>query len=267
MGNFLGIVSLMTSVFVSADSEALFQRLDQNKDGVIRSDEISVSARGFFQRALRVADGNEDGALTREELARAISDPRPATVLVPRMVAVPGNGDPRTMDRNRDGVISLEEVPAQLKSRFEEWLRQTGRTEIPTAGFQDFLRGIQIRQTPAAPDSGKQTQASEMMSPASEKISPSKTPAMEEPRGLMMEPRKKASERADGNDPAVIFSRLDRDSDGRLTEQELPERIRQNLQAIDQDGDKSVNRRELAAAMLRRLQSPRQQEPASGKQP
>ena len=267
MGNFLGIVSLMTSAFVSADSEALFQRLDQNKDGLIRSDEISVSARGFFQRALRVADGNEDGALTREELAQAISDPRPATVPVPRMAAVPGNGDPRTMDRNRDGAITLEEVPAQLKSRFEEWLRQTGRTEIPTAGFQDFLRGIQIRQTSPAPGSENQAQASEMMSPASEKISPAKTSATEEPRGLMRDPRKKARERADGNDPAVIFSRLDRDRDGKLTEQELPERMRLNLQAIDQDGDKTVNRREFAVAMLRRLQSPRQPQPASGKQP
>lgn len=267
MGNFLAIVSLMTSVFVSADSEALFQRLDQNKDGLIRSDEISVSARGFFQRALRVADGNEDGALTREELARAISDPRPATVPVPRMAGAPGNVDPRTMDRNSDGVISLDEVPAQLKSRFEQWLRQTDRTEIPTASLQDFLRGMQNRQAQAVPGSEKQTDASEVMSSASGKILPAQTPDQEKQRGLIVEQRKNLAERADKNDSAVIFSRLDRNGDGKLTEQELPERMRQNLQAVDQDGDKAVNRRELATAMLRTLQSPRQQKPASGKQP
>jgi Ca2+-binding EF-hand superfamily protein len=267
MSTFLAFVSLMTSVYVSADSEALFQRLDQNKDGLIRSDEISVSARGFFQRALRVADGNEDGALTREELARAISDPRPATVPVPRIAGAPGNVDPRTMDRNGDGVISLDEVPAPLKSRFEQWLRQTDRTEIPTASLQDFLRGMQIRQALVVPGSEKQADASEVMSSASEKTWPAQRPDQEKQRGLIMEQRKNPVERADKNDSAVIFSRLDRNGDGRLTMQELPERMRQNLQAMDQDGDQAVNRRELAAAMLRRLQSPPPQKQTAGAKP
>ena len=267
MGTFLAFVSLMTSVYVSADSEALFQRLDQNKDGLIRSDEISVSARKFFQRALRVADGNEDGALTREELARAITDPRPAIVPAMGIAGAPGNVDPRTMDRNGDGVISLDEVPVPLKSRFEQRLRQTDRTEIPTASLQDFLRGMQIRQAQVVPGSEKQADASEVMSSAAEKTWPAQTPDREKPRGLIMEQQKNPVERADENDSAVIFSRLDRNSDGKLTEQELPERMRLNLQAVDQDGDKVVNRRELAAAILRRLQSPRPQKQTAGTKP
>jgi len=106
-----------------------------------------------------------------------------------------------------------------------------------------------------------------VMSSAAEKTWPAQTPDREKQRGLIMEQQKNPVERADENDSAVIFSRLDRNSDGKLTEQELPERMRLNLQAVDQDGDKVVNRRELAAAILRRLQSPRPQKQTAGTKP
>jgi len=261
------LISLLASILVSADSDVLFQKLDQNKDGLIQSDEISVSARIFFQRAIRVADGNEDGALTREELARAISDPKPATVPAPGIAGAVGTVDPRTMDRNNNGVISIEEVPAQLKSRFEQRLRQTGQTEIPTAGIQEFLRGMPIRQAPSAPGRGDKAEAPEVMASEPETNSPAQTRDSSNPRGLIIQQQKNSNEPTDKNDPTVIFSKLDRNRDGKLTEQEIPERMRQNLQAVDQDGDRSINRREFAAGMLRRAQRLQPQKQPVGDRP
>jgi len=51
--------------------EELFQRLDKNGDGKLTSDEIPEEQRRFFDRTVRVGDKDGDGVLTREEFIQA----------------------------------------------------------------------------------------------------------------------------------------------------------------------------------------------------
>jgi Ca2+-binding EF-hand superfamily protein len=111
-------------------SDALFGKLDQNRDGKITADEIPESQRSFFRRALRVADRNEDGTLTSEELAVALTDPKP--VQLPG--TNPGNRmagmDFKQFDKNGDGKLTIDEVPAQGKERFQQLFDRVGQKEI-----------------------------------------------------------------------------------------------------------------------------------------
>ena len=52
-------------------------------------------------------------------------------------------------------------------------------------------------------------------------------------------------------DPARFFARRDTNSDGKLSGDELPERMRNNLSAIDTDGDEAVTLEELQQRMRR----------------
>jgi len=56
---------------------------------------------------------------------------------------------------------------------------------------------------------------------------------------------------------SAIFSRSDSNNDGKLTEDELPERFRGNFSATDTNGDGGIDRAEMTAAMSKRMQNRR----------
>lgn len=135
---------------VSGDTTAsvgLFAKLDRNADASVTDDELNESQRRFFQRALRVADRNEDGALSEAELAVAVADPKPFELPAIGMGGGGGMGgrpngaNLKALDRNNDGEISLEEVPPALKQRFEDALDTAGRKSLPIADVQRYLSG------------------------------------------------------------------------------------------------------------------------------
>ena len=122
-------------------SEALFGKLDQNHDGKITADEIPESKRSFFRRALRVADRNEDGTLTSEELAVALTDPKPVqlpgTNLGNRMAGM----DFKQFDMNGDGKLTIDEVTPQGKERFQQLFDRVGQKEIPIDMIARYMAG------------------------------------------------------------------------------------------------------------------------------
>ncbi len=52
-----------------------------------------------------------------------------------------------------------------------------------------------------------------------------------------------------GFDPVAMFKQQDADADGKLTGDEIPERIQQNIKVFDQDGDGAVTMEEMQAAI------------------
>ena len=132
-------VSLMSAESVS--STDLFARLDRNQDGRVTRDELNASQLPFFKRALRVADRNEDGALDAAEFAKAVSDPKPIELPGANAAARIGSFDFKTLDRNGDGSISLDEVPDPMKERFEQLLDRIGQKSVPVDRIQGYLRG------------------------------------------------------------------------------------------------------------------------------
>lgn len=192
----------------SADSQAtadLFDKLDTDGDGSVTVGEISDSQRPWFGRALRVSDQNEDGALSREELTRAVADPQPV------VVATQGRGrdfDLSRLDRNQDGKISKDEVPQPLRQRFQAAFDRYGKDSIPVRDLQRLSRGQTV--TPPAAGRAEMKNTDEMSA--------------------------------------------DADDDGKLTRGEAPQRMRENIKRMDSNGDGSVSKEEFLQALRRQEQ-------------
>ncbi len=214
----------------SSDIEQLFTALDRDKNGEVAASEVSESQRPYFRRALRVADRNEDGVLTKNELATAVTDPKatdPATT-----AGAPGRRggfDIARLDRNKDGNISKDEVPAPLKDRFQRLFDQSGKDTVSISELQRFAR-----QSAGQRPAGNGKSAPKMDS--------------NQKRPDMMKGRPTS------DNAGTLFDRMDRNRDGKLSRGELPERMKQNAERMDRDGDKAISKEEFLKAVQRRGQ-------------
>ena len=183
MNTFLLLVTLSV-VPADAVSDGLFTKLDRNADKKITSDELNESQLRFFQRALRVADRNEDGALSETELSVAVADPKPVELPGIGMGGAGGMGgrpngaNLKALDRNSDGEISLDEVPPPLKQRFEQAFEKAGKKSVPVADIQRILSGGRL-QKPNDDESMTKSADGKTMEPSvtpAEKTSQKKSP-------------------------------------------------------------------------------------------
>ena len=231
------LVAVLPANATSAD--ALFGKLDQNHDGKVTADEIPASQRSFFKRALRVADRDEDGALTSDELAVALTDPKP--------VQLPGTNsgnrmagmDFKQLDKNGDGKLTIDEVPAQGKERFQQLFDRVGQNEIPIDMVARYMAGERpkVDTDRKKPDSKKPSDKSGVMK-------------SDVPEIMSSESKKKSGEPAQGLQ--TLLRQLDKNRDGKLSKNELPPRMKEYADRMDTDGDGTINAAELAAAMKRR---------------
>ncbi|MCA9048759.1 MAG: EF-hand domain-containing protein [Planctomycetaceae bacterium] len=191
---------------------ALFSSLDRDRDGVVRANEISVQQQPFFRRALRVADANEDGALSGEELRQALTDPQPIAAAAAQRNAF----NLQMLDRNQDGNLSRDEVPAPLKSRLDRVFDTLGTDTVPLARLQQL----------AGPGQQNRPQAG-------------------------AQPKLRTESASQTRNPSEFFQRLDGDGNGRLTRDEVPERLRQSFRQADRDNNGSLSLDEFQRAAER----------------
>ncbi|MEZ6127563.1 MAG: hypothetical protein R3C59_02705 [Planctomycetaceae bacterium] len=228
------IALVVPSVVRSSDSESvaqLFDLLDQNGDGTVTMAEISDNQKPYFLRALRVADLNEDSQLTREELQVALTAPQP---IEPVSQGRRDGFDVTRLDRNGDGKISRDEVPEALKQQFERAFQQLG-DPLSIKALRE-MRSVRTTPTSETPNADSKSKASDS--------------------GKLMTPRRGASQRAPAS-ADQLFDRLDRNGDGSLSSDEVPQVIRQNLRRSDRDGDKSISREEFRRMTERQQQNSR----------
>jgi Ca2+-binding EF-hand superfamily protein len=271
----------------------LFDVLDKNGDGIVAASEISDAQQPYFQRSLRVADRNEDGALTSDELTAALTDPQPVEVTTSMGR---GNFDPSVLDRNKDGFIAKEEIPSVLQERFKRAFEQYG-DRIPVKSLLDMSRGKSANK----PSDSKSPvmNRSEMIQNESSARSPTESQNRllaavkrfdTNGDGILNAQELKASppffRGLDGNKDGEIsrtelvaagrfagmadggvragsggaqrptasnaesyFKRLDRNKDGKLIGDEIPQRMRQVVRRADRDNDKAITLEEFRRAI------------------
>ena len=271
------LLSLAVSAFSPDGMSAadLFAKLDKNSDGKVTQSETTGPQQTLFKRALRVADGNEDGALNKDEFAKAVSDPEPVELPGANMADRMASFDVSRLDRNGDGNVALDEVPEPMRDRFEQLLDRIGQDSVPVDKVQAYLRG---ERPGSQPTTGK---SEEMMDadkdrikkdrmkkddPKVESKSTSGKPGADKPSTEQSGARKSGARKSpdrkknpnnsmENASPEAMFKQLDRNADGKLTGKEIPPRMQGNMKAADTDNDGSISQSEMQAAFQRRMQN------------
>ena len=116
------------------DPEATFQRLDDDGDGKLSRDELSMIARARHDQL----DRDDDGVLSFDEFREMGSQRDPETTF-------------RRLDADDDGRIARDELPEWLRARFES-------VDTNDDGFVDedemklmALRAHEARSAPSGP--------------------------------------------------------------------------------------------------------------------
>lgn len=129
------------------DPAALFEKLDANHDQKLSKDEIPREQARFFERTVRVGDANGDGVLTREEFIAGFEKAEPAVTVQdqgPGFGRGAGARPPMDaeafsrMDRNGDGKLHKDELPAFVRERMAPLFERSGRDSLTK---EEFLRG------------------------------------------------------------------------------------------------------------------------------
>ena len=246
-------VEARTGVEATTRADSLFDRLNRNGDGRLTRGEIPSDRRRVFQRLLRTSDSNADGALTRREFEAATTPQQPAKNLEKKQSSeFPGANALRVlihqMDRDKDYVITAEEVPSQLRSPFENMLRVADGDRDRRLDRAELARGGPrlSRMAQRAAERLDINVDREIRNVPTNLLQPPVTDRARRPAEFLRNPEQRA----------MLFARLDANRDDRLTLDELPEQAKRRfarlLRAADRDRDGSVSKRELEAFARRR---------------
>lgn len=154
------LLSFAIAVLVAANAETIhaqngesepatiFKSLDANSDGTLTASEVGQEREKFFNRLVRIGDTNKDGKLTREEFLQAVNRKAPAVRTgasrTGRFGGRTRSSDYRAtfnrLDRNRNGKLSLAEIPQFSRPRFKLLFDGLQKTEITLDEYAKFSR-------------------------------------------------------------------------------------------------------------------------------
>ena len=142
----------------------------------------------------------------------------------------------RNLDKNGDGKLVADEVPADKRVFYERLLKTSDKDGDGVITTQEFSEGFARRGRASRSDrrDGEQNR----------------------------QRRRAGQNRPDGARGAQYFKRLDKNGDGKITKDEMPERARARfdgmVKRLDKDGDGALSRQEFARMVARdaRPQSP-----------
>lgn len=260
------MLSLAVSFTEASAATDLFRDLDQNSDGRIEVAEIPEARTAHFRRALRVADRNRDGVLVAEELSAAVTDPEPMTPPASKLAEKVRKMDPAKLDQDQDGEITLQEIPEPLRPRFQEMLDRTGKKSVSVEQLREYLAANGLgprndvepkKKQKSGPTGEKRAEPAEekrverkgreSKQEAEKSGRPEKGKENDRPKGAGNRTKPETGEAT----PENRFKRMDKNQDGILSADEIPERLKSRLDKIDANADGSVSRDEFLQAGAR----------------
>lgn len=255
------------------DQQALFERLDANKDGQVTADEVSEERKNFFDRLVRTRDKNDDGKLSKEEFTARGSEERP------RREEGNRDGDRprfepaaifRNLDKDGDGKVVPDEVPEERREQFKNNL---GRADKDGDGglnlneFQAAMAAFAPRAGGREGDGGRPNLANAPFFRAIDadrdgKLSGEELAAagdalkkLDRNNDGFVTPEELAppgpggpGRPQQGGGAEAFRERLkqaDTNGDGKLSKEEAPERFKQNFDRIDANSDGFIDSEEL----------------------
>ena len=130
------------------NAERIFSQLDRNGDGKLSATEIPDEHKRLFERLLRNAGKERGNELTKGEFLEALA-PDDFKVSAPRNLGDPGGGrgmgfNPEQLfqraDRNRDGKLSIDEIPEQASPLLRQLFARLGKNELTREEFLQAVR-------------------------------------------------------------------------------------------------------------------------------
>ncbi len=222
---------------------ALFDRLDANHDGQLTADEIPSEKKGLFERLLRLAGKPADGKLTREEFVAQLSaasdehpsgntksaGPMPPGAKTPAdkppagpLGALPALDPEKIFDRldaKHTGKLSAADIP-EGRPLIKRLVAEAEKANGGPVTKEQFVKNFkELAATRAAGEAATGKPAADGKPPL----------------GLP------------GNGDRLVkrLLALSKRNDGKLTKDDLPERLRDRFDAIDANHDGVIDEAEL----------------------
>jgi len=227
------------------DPEAMFARLDANRDGKVSLSEVPEEGRERFQTLLTRGDKDGDGALTKVEMTAAIQ----AMAKDLKAAANPAR-DPREMfkylDTNGDGKVSTDEVPEGRREGFEKLQARFDKDGDGKLNEEEFVTGMRVVQAMTGKPGEPSPDA-----PASKPPAAKETAGSTEAKGLPG--RLGKAKNADKLIERIMA--MDRNNDGKISREEFRGQDKDRFDKIDANQDGFLDEVEVKAAINRLKES------------
>lgn len=239
-------------------NEAFFKRLDTNGDGKLTAREGSEQMQPILKAILLRLGRDSDGSISQEEFGRwalqygrrSNNDPAEQTPQPVRSPERPNPGNPadmpanqpgqfeapaflRVLDRNQDGALDRDELANA--ARLMESLDGNNDGRLDARELMGFQRSRDGQPDPANRPNERPNR------PASESTRPNPAPAPSDSNLPEIRPNANARDAGTAARDAVvkrIFTQMDRDGDGAVSREEVPERVSQaEFEKLDANGD------------------------------
>lgn len=186
------------------EADAIFKRLDANNDGKVTLEEVPEEAKDKFRGAIERGDTDKDGTLTLAEF-RAVMGQAPAANpnTPPTRPGNPQGGAEamfKYLDANNDGILKPEEIPEPRRENFKNALEKLDSGSKGGLNLEEF-RKLYAMMNPQGGAPGQPGQ-------------PGGRPGLE-----------------------AMFKAMDKNADGKVTPDEVPEERRENFTRMLERGD------------------------------